>query len=65
MLMSLRTGAHRDRALQNEWNAHGEEAFDFLVLEEFPDDLPAMSLGDALKSRSSFWQESLNALPLL
>lgn len=36
-IYALRKGKHPARYMQNAWNKHGEDAFEFLILEEVPD----------------------------
>jgi hypothetical protein len=60
----LRAGGFRDKSLQAEWNAHGEDAFEFEVLEILPDDVAAMNLRDVLKERKRLWAEKLGATAL-
>jgi hypothetical protein len=62
---ALRTGAHRDAALQAEWNVHGETAFAFEVLEKLPEDTPAITIPDLLKDRKQHWMAELRAPGLL
>src|SRR5579862_4277020 len=45
----LRAGMHRNRRLQQEWTAQGEEAFDFEVLEALDEDIAAISIFDILR----------------
>jgi len=62
---SLRMGAHRDPPLQKEWQLHGEEAFQFEVLEALDEDTPAMLIPDSLKAMKQRWMATLNAPGLL
>ena len=62
---SLRIDGHRDRALQDEWNAQGEHAFVYEVLETLEDDLSPLLLPDVLKDRKQHWMRELNAPGLL
>jgi hypothetical protein len=64
MWFCLRLGDHRDRGLQEEWNAHGESAFEFQILEKFDEDLCALDLNDLLKDRKRHWVARLGALAL-
>jgi hypothetical protein len=58
----LRTGGHFNRAMQGAWNAHGEGAFAFEVLERIDDeDLTPMGLADLAKARERHWQATLGA----
>ncbi len=61
----LRSGSHRDRALQAEWNSYGEATFLFEVLETFDPDVPPIALSDLLKDRKSHWAKRLDASTLL
>ena len=46
---------HRNKELQAEWNAQGEESFEFAVLESLPEDTPSLNLRDLLQERKRFW----------
>lgn len=61
----LRTGGHRDQALQAAYTAHGGEAFTFEVLEKLDRELAPLNLGDTLKARTAHWATALNAPVLL
>jgi hypothetical protein len=61
----LRVGTHRDLALQAEWQAHGEGAFRYEVLEELERDVPAVEVVDALKRRKREWIAREGARTLL
>ncbi len=61
VLFALRTGAHRNPELQAEWNAHGESAFRYEVLEKLEDDLAPMAWRDLLKDKKKEWVERLGA----
>jgi hypothetical protein len=61
----LRSGSHRDRALQAEWNSSGEATFLFEVLETLDPDVPPIALSDLLKDRKSHWADRLGASTLL
>lgn len=61
----LRAGSHRERALQDDWNAHGEAAFQFEILETLDPDLLPMSVADALKAKKQEWAARLSAPTLL
>lgn len=54
----LRQRLHRNKELQAEWNTHGEESFDFAVLETLPEDTPSLNLRDLLRERKQFWAQS-------
>jgi hypothetical protein len=61
----LRLGTHRDRALQSEWQAHGESAFHYEVLEELEPDILEMDVADALKQKKREWAAKEGARTLL
>jgi hypothetical protein len=63
--MMLRQGSHRDAALQAEWNARGEAAFEYEIAERFDDDLSPLLMPDRLKSQLKKWGGQLNAARLL
>lgn len=62
LLFSLRIGSHRNPELQAEWNAHGEPAFRYEVLEKLEDDLAPMVWRDLLKTKKKEWVERLGAI---
>ena len=62
---SLRIGSHIDKSLQAEWNAHGEPAFQYEILETLDGDLHALAVADLLKEKRSHWIAQLAARPLL
>jgi hypothetical protein len=51
----LRSGGHRDKSLQAEWNAHGEDAFVYEILEKLDEDVHPMAVADLLKSARNRW----------
>jgi hypothetical protein len=51
LLFMLRNGMHTNKVLQAEWNAHGETAFRYEVLEQLDDDLAPMAWRDLLKDK--------------
>jgi hypothetical protein len=51
----LRQGLHRNKELQAEWNAEGEASYEFVVLENLPEDTPPLNLRDVLQERKLFW----------
>ena len=55
LLASLRMGVHRNPELQAEWNANGEGAFHYEVLEKLEDDLAPMVWQDLLKDKRKEW----------
>jgi hypothetical protein len=62
---ALRQGQHQDRALQAEWNTHGEAAFDYEVLEKLEDDVLPMTISDLLNEKMREWAARLGAPTLL
>jgi len=62
---TLRTGSHRDAALQTEWRAHGEDQFRFDVLEEIDPETPQLLLSDVFKAKKAEWARREGALLLL
>jgi len=61
---SLRIGSHPVKSLQNEWNSHGEPAFDYEILEKLEDDLHPLAVADLLKAKKSHWVAQMAANPL-
>lgn len=61
----LRHSGHQDKGLQAEWDAFGEDAFRYEVLERLDDDVPALLVWDVLKERKQRWMTRLNAPGLL
>ena len=61
LLFTLRNGLHTNKSLQAEWNAHGEGAFRYEVLEKLDDDLAPMAWRDLLKDKRQEWAERLGA----
>ncbi len=61
---SLRGGAYPAPALQREWNAHGETAFRFEILETLDDDVSPIALSDVLKKKKLGWIGQLGARAL-
>jgi hypothetical protein len=56
-LFQLRQRLHRNKDLQAEWNKHGEQTFEFNVLETIPDDTPELLLRDLLAERKKLWSD--------
>jgi hypothetical protein len=57
----LRLGAHRNRALQDDWNALGAGAFELEVLDTLtpPADQPGYDPSDDLRVLEALWLERL------
>jgi hypothetical protein len=62
---TLRTGVHIEKSLQQEWNAHGEPAFQYEILETLDADVLPLAAGDLLKEKLSEWAARLSAQPIL
>jgi GIY-YIG catalytic domain len=62
---TLRMGNYMDKSLQQEWNLHGEPAFDYEILEKLEDDLSPMAAEDLLKEKAKQWVVKMSANPLL
>ena len=62
---SLRIGTHREKDIQAEWTAVGENAFTYQVLERLDDDVDPLLLWDELKAKKLTWLAQLSARPLL
>ncbi len=62
---SLRAGLHREKAMQDAWNAHGEQSFSFESLEQFEDEANPITLRDDLKELKRKWAARLAAPTLL
>jgi hypothetical protein len=62
---ALRQGQHQDRSLQAEWNAHGEAAFQYDVLERLEADVLPIAVSDVLKEKMRAWAARLAAPTLL
>ena len=58
----LRNGLHHNQRLQAAWNAHGEGAFVFSVLENLEDDVSPLLVKDLLREREKHWESELGAL---
>jgi hypothetical protein len=61
---SLRHGSYRDKVLQAEWNAYGEQAFEYEILERLDDDVSPLALADLLKEKKRHWTTQLGARPV-
>ena len=58
----LREGRYRDKALQSEWNTHGEPAFQFEILETLEEDVIPLAVRDLLTEKKKNWAIKLDAL---
>lgn len=62
---ALRLGSHRDQALQEEWNAQGESAFQYEVLETLSKEVIPQAVSDVLGEKKKQWIQELGARALL
>jgi hypothetical protein len=60
----LRNGGHHDKALQEEWNVHGEPMFHYEVLDKLNDDALPLRIADLLKEKKKHWIAQLGARSL-
>jgi hypothetical protein len=66
VFFALRMGSHMNKALQAAWNAHGEDSFEFVVVEPLEDeDLTSYGREAWLKARERHWREALPAKPIV
>ena len=61
---ALRLGTHPNKALQAAWRAHGEAAFEHVILERAAEDLSKLGREMWLKARTAHWRDALGARPL-
>ena len=61
----LRNRLHREKSLQQEWDAQGESAFEYEILDRLQDDVHALEIDDLLKNKKCNWAAQLNAQQLL
>jgi hypothetical protein len=64
ILFSLLHGNHGNKRMQATWKEHGEQSFQFQIVEKFDEDVPALMLDDLLKKRKEYWITELNASTL-
>lgn len=62
---SLRLKGHRDKTLQEEWNAQGESAFQYEILETLSEDVLPQAVSDLLIEKKKQWIRQLDARALL
>lgn len=62
---SLRNGTHREKSLQEEWNACGEPAFSYEIMGKMDEDTPSLIVEDWLKKEKLEWVQRCGAQPLL
>ena len=61
----LRLGGQQDKSLQAAWNAHGEQAFSYEVLETLDEDVSVLIVRDILKEKKAHWSVQCGAPALL
>jgi len=61
----LRNRLHREQSLQREWDAQGEMAFLYEIVDRLDEDVHAIEIDDQLRDKRSIWAAQLNAQPLL
>jgi hypothetical protein len=61
----LRSGSHQDKSLQQQWDVHGETAFQYEILDRVDEDVHPLELNDLLKLKRNDWAARLNAQQLL
>lgn len=60
LLFQLKTKSHYIKALQEDWNLHGPDAFTFEILETLKtDELPKAAWRDALQALEKKWLNDL------
>jgi hypothetical protein len=57
--IQLNQGRHLDKGLQEAWRAHGEAAFEFVILEVVEEELSEFVLKETLKTRQAEWRRAL------
>lgn len=55
----LANGLHPNRALQADWDAHGDAAFDFSIHDEVAPEEYAATTGDDLEALRDLWVDLL------
>lgn len=60
LFFRLRLNGFPNKDAQTAWNAHGESAFVYDIVEEIVDDNPLL-IGELLKERDAFWRKELGA----
>jgi hypothetical protein len=60
----LRNGLHTEKSLQEEWNTHGETAFQYEILGALEEDVHPLEVEGQLKEMKSSWIVQLGAQSL-
>jgi hypothetical protein len=61
----LRQGTHRNPDIQTAWNTHGEQVFEFEILETLDKDVEPSRVNDLLKQALQLWADERGAQTLL
>ena len=61
---ALRNHVSMDKSLQEEWDAQGEPAFRYEILECFEKDVHPLEVDELLKKKASHWVADLGAQAL-
>ena len=57
--LGLSSGMHPNAAMQADWDAHGDDAFDFSIHEEVTPEEPAAVTAPALNALRDLWVDQL------
>jgi hypothetical protein len=60
----LRGGLHQSQTLQADWNAHGEQAFDYEIVDGTDEAIDPLLIDRMLKEKKAAWVAQLGAQPL-
>lgn len=60
----LRSGLHQSKTLQADWNAHGESAFEYEILDGTDEEVNPLLIDRMLKEKKAVWVAQLGAQPL-
>jgi hypothetical protein len=60
----LRGGLHQSKTMQADWNAHGESAFEYEILDGTDEEIDALLIDRMLKEKKAGWVAKLSAQPL-
>lgn len=60
----LDSGNYKEKALQQEWNDLGPDAFQFEIVEKLDDDVSDLRMRDVLAARKDEWVKKLAAIAI-
>jgi hypothetical protein len=60
----LRGGLHQSKTMQSDWNAHGESAFEYEILDGTDEAIDALLIDRMLKEKKIVWVAQLGAQSL-